>query len=112
VVDHDHNRIKSTGGREIHDKIDGQRSEWYSGIRRNRDKGRGHRVGISFHLLTKGASINIFMNIGTKSRPPIVSFNEFFGLEAARMTRGGVIMETTEQIMAIGRGDIGAVLVI
>jgi hypothetical protein len=53
-------------------------------------------VGVSFHLLTKGASINIFTNIGTEARPPIITFNEFFGFEAARMARGGVIMETTE----------------
>jgi hypothetical protein len=69
-------------------------------------------VGISFHLLTKGATLNVFPDIGAKIGPPKVSFNKFFGFKSAGMTCSGVVMETSEQVMASSRGDIGMIFVI
>jgi hypothetical protein len=47
-------------------------------------------------LLTKGATLNIFPNIGTKTGPPKVTLNKFLGFKMTRMTRGGVVMEMSE----------------
>jgi hypothetical protein len=67
MVDHNHDRIKTTGGGKICDEIDRQRGKGDSHVRQDRDKWWGHWVGISFHLLTKGTTLNIFSNIGAKA---------------------------------------------
>jgi hypothetical protein len=62
--------------------------------------------------LTKGAALNVFSNIGAKTRPPKVTFNKFLSFKTTGMAHCGVVMETSEQVMASGRGDIGMILVI
>jgi len=69
-------------------------------------------VGVCLHLLTKGTSLNIFLNVGTKARPPKVSLNKFFSFKMTGMPHSGVVMETPEQVVASGRGDIGTIFVI
>jgi len=61
-----------------------------------RGGGGGHQVGISFHLLTKGTSFDIFTNISAKSRPPKIPFNKFFSLKTTRMTRHGMVMQAAK----------------
>jgi hypothetical protein len=53
-------------------------------------------MGVRFHLLTKGATLNIFLNVGTKIGPPKVTLNKFFGFKTTRMPCSGVVMETAE----------------
>jgi hypothetical protein len=53
-------------------------------------------VGVRFHLLTKGATLNVFLNVGTKTGPPKVTLNKFFGFKTTGMPHGGVVMEMLE----------------
>jgi hypothetical protein len=53
-------------------------------------------MGVSLHLLTKGATVNIFPNVGTKARPPKVSLNKFLSFKTTGVPRSGVVMEAFE----------------
>jgi hypothetical protein len=108
MVYHDHERIETSRRREIGNQVNGKESEGDCCSGRDRNKGRGHRVHIRFHLLTKSATIDVFSDIGTEARPPVVMFDKFFHFKMARVTRCGVIME----IMSHDRGNISAIFVI
>jgi hypothetical protein len=112
MVDHDQNGIKTSGGREIGDKIHREMSEWGNSGGINGDKRRGRRVSVSLHLLTKGATFNVLTDIGTHSWPPVISFNEYFSFETASVTCGEVVMAFLEYSKAGRRNDISTILVI
>jgi hypothetical protein len=63
-------------------------------------------------LLTEGATFNVSMNIGTHSRPPVISFNEFFCFETAGVTGGEVVMAFLEYSKVCGRNDISMILIV
>jgi hypothetical protein len=44
--------------------------------------------------LTEGAAFNVFLDIGTKARPPKVTLNEFFCLKTSRVACSGRHMGT------------------
>jgi hypothetical protein len=92
VVDHDHDRVEPPRRRQISDEVDRQGGKGHGGSRGNGDQRRGHRVGIGFHLLTKGATLNIFTDIGAKARPPKVTLNKLLRFKMAGMARCGVVM--------------------
>jgi hypothetical protein len=62
--------------------------------------------------LTKGTTIDVFPDIGTKAWPPEVTFDEFLHLKMARVTHCGMVMELAEEIVSHGGGDVGTILVI
>src|SRR6267154_311183 len=108
MVYHDHDRIKAPGLREVSDQIDRDLRE--GAKRRGGNRGQGRRGGVSvrFHLLTEGATLNIFPDVSTHAGPPIVAFDQFFSFKAARVAGGGVIMVKDKDATAVIRGDIGA----
>jgi hypothetical protein len=99
MVYHDHDRIETSRRREIGNQIHRQASEQHGHSGRDRHEGRSHRVCIRFHLLTKGATLNIFMDIVTKAWPPVIPLDKFFHLKTARVTRHRMIMKSVEKIV-------------
>jgi hypothetical protein len=63
-------------------------------------------------LLTQGATFNILVDVGGKTRPPIIALDQFFHLEAARMACCGMIMELVEEVVVSSRGNISMIFVI
>jgi len=112
MVDHDHDRVKTPRGRVIGDQINGKEGKGNSCRGGNGDKRGSHRMGVRFHLLTEGTSFNIFLDIGTKTGPPVIALDKFFHFEMAGVTHHGVIMEVPEKVMVCGGGDIGTILII
>src|SRR6267154_5197761 len=108
MVYHDHDRIKAPGLREVSDQIDRDLREGAKRRGGNRGHGRRGRVSVGLHLLTKGATLNIFPDVSTHAGPPIVVFDQFFSFKAARVAGRGVIMVKDKDAMAVIRGDISA----
>jgi hypothetical protein len=63
-------------------------------------------------LLTQGATFNILVDIGTKTRPPIIALDQFFRFKAARMSCCGMIVESVEEVVMSDRGNISMIFVI
>jgi hypothetical protein len=112
MVDHNHDRVETPGGREISDMVNREEGEGNSGSGWDGDEGWGHRVHVRFHLLTEGATLDIFMDIGTKTWPPEVMLDEFFHLKLARVAHHGVIVEPAEKIMLSRREDVGVIFIV
>jgi hypothetical protein len=62
--------------------------------------------------LTKSATVDIFLDIGAKAWPPVVVFDKFFCFKMAGVACCGVVMESAEEVMPCGRGNISVVFVI
>src|SRR6267154_6096734 len=110
MVYHDHDRIKASGLGEVSDQIDRDLREGAKRRGGNRGQGRRGRVSVGLHLLTKGATLNIFPDVSIHARPPIVAFDQFLSFKAARVTGGGVIMVKDKDAATVIGGDISAVL--
>jgi hypothetical protein len=63
-------------------------------------------------LLTQGTTFNIFVYIGAETGPPIIPFDKFFCLKAARMACHGMIMESVEEVVANTGGNVSTIFVI
>jgi hypothetical protein len=63
-------------------------------------------------LLTQGATIHIFTDVGAKARPPKIPLNKFFCFEMAGVTHHGMIVKPAEEVMTGGGGNISMVFVI
>jgi hypothetical protein len=99
MVYHDHDRVEPPGWRELSDQINRQEGKGNGGSGGNRDEGWCDWVSIGFHLLTKGTTFNIFVNIRTQAWPPEVTFDKFFcfkvtGLSGSQMVMGHAVGET------------------
>jgi hypothetical protein len=112
MVYHDHDRVETPRWRKVSDEIHQEEGEGHSCSGRDRNEGRGHRVRIRFHLLAQGATVNIFMDIGAKTRPPIILFDKFLHFEVARVAHCGMIMKLAEEVVASGRRHISMVFVV
>src|SRR6267154_1653994 len=109
MVYHDHDRIKASGLGEVSDQIDRDLREGAKRRGGNRGQGRRRRVSVRLHLLTEGATLNIFPDVSTHTGPPVVAFDQFFSFKAARMASGGVIMVKDKDAATVIRGNISAV---
>src|SRR6267154_2731961 len=109
MVYHDHDRIKAPGLGEVSDQIDRDLREGAKHTGGNRGQGRRGRVSVRLHLLTKGATLNIFPDVSTHAGPPIVALDQFFSFKAARMAGRGVIMVKDKDAAAVIRGERSAV---
>jgi hypothetical protein len=112
MVDHNHDRVETPRRREIGNEVNRQEHEGDCRGGRDGDERQCHRVYIGFHLLAKGATVNIFMDIGTKAWPPEVMFDEFFHFKTAGVAHHGMVMELAKEVMLCRGRYIGAVLVI
>jgi hypothetical protein len=92
MVDHDHNRIKTRRDGEVGNEVNRELSERARHRGGNRGKGRRQGVGVDFHLLASGTTVNIVANKSPHGRPPVGAFNKLFGAEMARVTRSSVVM--------------------
>ena len=85
VVDYDHDRIKIQGWWKVGDEVKGELFEressggWYG------TEGWSDGVGVDFVLLTDRTSINKVLDEGSKSWPPVVSFEDGLGVKDAHM---------------------------
>ena len=104
MVDHDHDRIKSRGRREVGDEVNGEllKGESDSGFDREERGYNGVRIG--FVLLTGGAASDKVFYKGGEARPPEISFQNCFGVKDTHMTRQRRGMDRVEQGRASGRG--------
>ena len=102
MVDHDQERIKARGDREISDKIAGNLLE---GVRRDGFNGRqgGYgRVCVDLVLLAKGTALNIAADKGGKSRPPEFGSNQLACFQEAGVAGRFMIMAAVEDGAAKG----------
>jgi hypothetical protein len=62
-------------------------------------------------LLAHCAAFDIFSDIGSHARPPVVSFDEFFGFRASRVPCSRVIVMEGEDAVTEIWGNIGTILI-
>ena len=89
MVDHDHNRIKPRGNREIGDEVDRELFE------RERDGGqdwterRSGGMSVNLVLLANHATSNKMLDKGGQTRPPEIMFKDRLGVEDSHVARKG-----------------------
>ena len=92
MVDHDHDRIKPQGQREISDEINRKLSE--GGKDGGFDRGQRGNDGVSIDpvLLAYGTTCNKMFYKGGMAQPPEITFEDNLGVEDTHVARerGGV----------------------
>ena len=103
MVDHDHDRIKSSRRREVGDEVNGQLFKRESGSGLDRQEKRYNRVCVGLVLLADGAASNKVLHKGGEAWPPEIPFQYCFGAKNTHMTRQRGGMDRVEQGRASGR---------
>ena len=92
MVDHDQERVKTIGDREVSDQIAGDLLKGASGSGDNGGQWRVRGVGVRFVLLAGCTARNILVDEGGKTWPPEFRGDELAGLENTGVTCCGMIV--------------------
>ena len=87
MVDHNHDRIKSRGKREVSDEVNGHLFKRESGSGLDRHEGRYNRVCIGLVLLADRAASDKVLHESGEARPPEIPFQDCFGAKNTHMTQ-------------------------
>ena len=101
VVDNDHEAVISIANREICDEIACHLGKW-RGVPLSLDwyqTGRS-RMSVDLHLLTDGAAGDVIFYKNCHTGPPIISANEFEGLQVSGVSSSEGIVVTPGDIMS------------
>ena len=87
MVDHDHDRIKSRGGREVSDEVNRElfKGERDGGL--DREERRDNGVSIGLVLLANGTTNDEMFHKGGEAWPPEILFQNRFGVKDTHVTR-------------------------
>ena len=88
MVDHNHNRIKARGKREIGNKINRKLFEGERDSGRDWTQRGSSRMSVDLVLLANGTSCNEMLDKGGKAWPPEIAFKDRFGAEDCYSTTG------------------------
>ena len=103
MVDHDHNRIKARGDREISDEIDRKLFEGErDGGQDWTERGNG-RMSVDLVLLANSTTCNEMFDKDGKARPPEIAFKDILGVEDPYVAQKGGSMNRMEEDR-VGRG--------
>ena len=113
MVDHDQERVKARGDREIHDQITGDLLEGARSRGFDRGKQWDSGVHVNFVLLALSTAFDVVADKGGQARPPELGSNKLAGFEEARVASRFMIMATCKDGMAKGviSGDVNTVFV-
>ena len=92
MVDHDHDRIKPRGRREVSNEVNGQLFKREGDIGLDWEQRWDNRVCVGLILLANGAASDKVFHEGGETRPPEIPFQDRLGMEDTHVTRqrGGV----------------------
>ena len=93
MVNHDHNRIKPGGNREIGDEVDRKLFEGERDSGRDWTERRNSRMSIDLVLLANSASCNEMFDKGRKAWPPEVMFKDRLSVEDPHVVQEGGRMD-------------------
>ena len=104
MVNHDHERIKPCGRREVGDEVNGEllKGESDSGFDQEERGYNGVRIG--FVLLADGTASDKVFDKGGEARLPEIPFQNCLGAKDTHVTRQRGGMDRVEQGRASGRG--------
>ena len=89
MVDHDHNRIKSRGKREIGDEINRKLFEGERDSGRDWTERGNSRMSVDFVLLANSTICNEMFDKGGKAWPPEIVFKDRLGVEDPHVAQKG-----------------------
>ena len=81
MVDHDHNRIKTGGNREIGDEVNRKLLERERDGGQDQTERRSGGMSVNFVLLANSATSNKMLDKGGQARPPEITFKDRLGAE-------------------------------
>jgi len=110
MVDHDQNRVKIRGERQICDHVAGNLLEWVGGGGRDRAKPRDSQVSVNLVGLASSTASHKSVNKGGKTGPPIVALNQVNGVEISAMASHRGAVQGSYQILSSWFWDIEAAL--
>ena len=87
MVDHDHDRIKSRGRREIGDEVNRELLKGESDDRFDGKQRRCNGMSVNLVLLANGAASDEVFDEGGKTRPPEIPLENGLGLKDPHMPR-------------------------
>ena len=104
MVDHDHDRVKPRGRREVSDEVNGEllKGESDRGCDREERGYNGVRIGLV--LLADGTTSDKMFDKGGEAWPPEIPFQNSLGAKDTHVTRQRGGMDRVEQGRASGRG--------
>jgi hypothetical protein len=68
-------------------------------------------MSVGFHLLIKGATLDIVLDEGSHTGPPVITLDQFFSFKVARVSSGGVIVVERKDAATERSRHIGLILV-
>ena len=89
MVDHDHDRIKPCGRREVSDEVNRELLKGESGRGFDREERRYNGVHIDFVLLADRTASNKVFHKGREAWPPEILFQDCLGMKDTHMTQQG-----------------------
>ena len=81
MVNHNHNRIKPGGDREISDEVDRKLFERERDGGQNQTERRNGRMSVNLVLLANSAASDKMFDKGGQARPPEIEFKDRLGVE-------------------------------
>ena len=113
MVDHDQQRIKARGSREVGDQVTRDLLEGTRGMRLDWGEWGDSGVCVQLVLLASGTAINVLAHELCETQPLEFRSDELASLEVSRVTSGLVVVAAGKDGPAEGvlRGDIDATLV-
>ena len=104
MVDHDHDRIKPRGRREVSDEVNGELLKWESDSGCDREERGYNGVRIGLVLLADGTTSDEVLHKGRETWPPEIPFQKCFGAKDTHVTRQRGGMDGVELGRASRRG--------